>query len=295
MTSFKWEFPSMGGTAQKHTVTSFRLYPYMDPFDYLILVVQLCFIVFTLVKIVRIFYRFSNTLRGYREILLHLLKTALVLLSVTVIVVYVIRIDRTIFTIEKIFNNKEQFISFDQLIFLDDLYKMCLSILIFFHILFLLRHLTYNFHIYLLQNTIRIASGQIISCMVFLGIAIIAFSSLQYLFTGRKLSDYRSLYNAMLSLICAALSTAKLSSGKSEIISPFDKLTFFLFGLIVNLILLNLFISILNETLSALKTGNFVRGSIPTFDKELNQFVWEKISKIFSLCGVHPQDQSTSM
>ena len=107
MINFKWEISSEGAILSRHRVTSFRLYPYVDALDYVVLIVQIIFMISTLVQIL-MFISSIWYIRGPHgsHVLVHVCNVVSVILSITAITVYIYRIDRTIYTIEIVFNNK---------------------------------------------------------------------------------------------------------------------------------------------------------------------------------------------
>ena len=107
MINFKWEISSEGAILPTHRVTSFRLYPYVDALDYVVLVVQLIFILATIVQILMFISSIVYIRRPHgSHILVHICDAVSVVLSITAIAVYIYRIDRTIYTIERVFTNK---------------------------------------------------------------------------------------------------------------------------------------------------------------------------------------------
>ena len=104
--SFKWEFSLFGSILSYHSVTSARLYPYTAPFDYFVLGLQLVFIATTTVRGILFLYNIW-LIRISASSIFGLSITALSLIfSFVVIAVYIYRIDRTIYTIETVFNTK---------------------------------------------------------------------------------------------------------------------------------------------------------------------------------------------
>ena len=185
------------------------------------------------------------------------------------------------------------FLSFDQLVFLDELYRITLGLLIFLRILAILQHLSFNYQLHVMHNTIKHALGGVASCVLLLGLAIAAFASLQYMYLGKRIHEYRNMYSSMLSLLTAILSLAKLST-TSEEATGFDYLIFVLFCLIVNFLLLNLLISLLNETMSSIKEGKINRMALTKFDKNMSEHVFRKMKNIFVLCRRSHEDKGTS-
>ena len=106
MISFGWEVSSYGYINPTPRVTSARLYPYIDAFDFVIMFLQIISILATLIRILIFIFKmwqFQNNIGSYFECSGYLIS---IVLSVVAICIYIYRIDRSIYTIETIFNNK---------------------------------------------------------------------------------------------------------------------------------------------------------------------------------------------
>ena len=179
----------------------------------------------------------------------------------------------------------DRFLSFDQLTFLDEIYRITIGFLIFVQILGILRHLSFNYQLYVMRNTIQCALGGVTSCLFLLGVTLVAFASLQFVYLGSRVNDYRNMCSSLFSLLTAILSLAKLSTSTSHEETEFNNLIFVIFCLIVNLLLINLFISILNDTMTVIKSGKFDRRLKTKFDKTLSKHVMKKLRNMFVFCS----------
>ena len=159
-----------------------------------------------------------------------------------------------------------------------------MGFLIFVQILGILGHLSFNYQLYVMRNTIQFALGGVTSCLFLLGVTLVAFASLQIVYLGRRVHEYRNMYSSLSSLLTAILSLAKLSTSTSNEGTGFDNLIFIIFCLIVNLLLINLLISILNDTMAVIKSGKINRRLKTKFDKTLSEHVLRKLRNMFVFC-----------
>ena len=166
------------------------------------------------------------------------------------------------------------FLSFDNLVLLDEIYRTCIGLLIFLHTTLLLRHLNYNYHLYLMYTTLANARTSFTSCITMISFGILAYSSLEHLIFGRKIYAYRNMYAAIISMIRSSVSMAKLSTDTDRDDSAISRFAFFSFCIFINLLLINLLISILNETMAAVKS-NKVRNE-STFDQQMSDHIFKK-------------------
>ena len=201
------------------------------------------------------------------------------------ILLYLLKYQSITFTSDIYNYFADRFLTFDVLLHLDEVYRICLGVLIFLHILALLKHVSFNFHLFLMRATIINARGSLLSSVLLIGIGILAFSSLEFLYSGRTTYAYRDMHNAIASLVCSTVSMAKLSLNSGSERTEMNNVVFVLFCLIVNFILINLLVSILNETMSMIKSGAELELNGDSYDSDLNQHALKKIWNFFSICG----------
>ena len=107
-----FEISPAGQIISSHDTDSMRLYPYVDIVDYVTLAAQLLFIALTVVKL--LFFVYSLTKCSFTgAAAFHLLVELIGLcLALGYVVFYIWRIDRTIYTVEVLMNNKGEYAMF---------------------------------------------------------------------------------------------------------------------------------------------------------------------------------------
>ena len=101
-----FEISPAGQVISSHDTDSMRLYPYVDIVDYVTLAAQLLFIALTVVKLLFFIYSLTKcnfTCKAAFHILVELMQ---LLLALGYVVFYIWRIDRTIYAVEVLMNNK---------------------------------------------------------------------------------------------------------------------------------------------------------------------------------------------
>ena len=101
-----FEISKAGQVISSHVTDSMRLYPYVEIGDYVTLAAQLLFIIFTILRLLLFIYSMTKcrfTARAAFDLLIELVR---LLLALGYVVFYIWRIDRTIYAIEVIMNNK---------------------------------------------------------------------------------------------------------------------------------------------------------------------------------------------
>ena len=168
---------------------------------------------------------------------------------------------------------------------MDYLSRSCLTFLIFIETLVVLKHLTFNYYVYLMRMTLNLAGREMLSCMVVISVFITAYASFQYLTLGPYLHLFRDMSSAVLTSIRIATAYVKMKIYFETNFSDTDinKLMFVCYFFIVTLTLMNIFISIINNAMETITDGN-VSQSIKRemYDSNLNDFFWKTISRMFS-------------
>ncbi|XP_060074619.1 polycystin-2-like [Ylistrum balloti] len=281
LTSMVIEFPSTGGIYLKPKAQSARLYPYVNVWDYLVLAAQGLFALITFVRILFLVYDAWKLKMQCFTSLTFLGKCFSVGFSVAAIVFYIIRIDRTIYIIEKIFNSAENFLSFEIVVFYDNIYKLCISIVLFVSILMLLKPLTFNYYLYMMKTSIIVSKVDLLSFSVILGIAMTAFACIVHLFIGATSFSFMTMASSYITLfrtLLAMVTLRELMGSTDEIVT---EIVFTIFIFTMTLVLLNMFICILNDAFSFVKDGKSA-GLVTPFDSELNKHFWRKINQAFN-------------
>ncbi|XP_069134390.1 polycystin-1-like protein 2 [Argopecten irradians] len=276
--SIVFEFPATGGIYLTPKAQSSRLYPYVNVWDYIVLATQALFILITFVSLLLMVYDVWKLKFQCFTSITFLGKCLSNGFAVGAIVMYIIRIDRTIYIVEEIFNSAENFLSFEIVVFYDNIYKLCISVVLFVAILMLLKPLTFNYYLYMMKTSILVSKMDLLSFSVVLGVAMTAFACIVHLFIGATSFSFMTMAKSYLTLFRTLLAMVTLrelmgSSDKFE-----SEIVFTIFIFTMTLILLNMFISILNDAFSFVKDGKSA-GMVTPFDSDLNNHFWSKINQ----------------
>ena len=187
-----------------------------------------------------------------------------------------------------------KYLSFDLIFFMDYISRTCIGFLIFIDVITVLKHLTFNYYVYLMRMTLYMAAKEIMSCVVVIGILITAFASYSYLTVGVYLYAFRDMLGAVMTKLRTAIAIVKMNIYFQSTIetSVLDKIMFISFFFILTLVMMNTFISVINNAMEAVK-GNKVSKARKRllFDEELNKFFWRRITRIlnFGKRDTYPQ------
>lgn len=105
LVSVAFEFPSVGSIIVKQNMLTSRLYPYVYAWDFLILGLQVIFMLVSFIRCILFVYdvwKFKKKALTSPSIWATFVSISA---SIMAIVAYIMKIDRTIFVVEKIFNS----------------------------------------------------------------------------------------------------------------------------------------------------------------------------------------------
>ncbi|XP_067665494.1 polycystin-1-like protein 3 [Haliotis asinina] len=285
-----FEFPTLGGVSFNVDVKTARLYPYVNVWDYLILLLQVVFAVIVVIRLCKFCH--STCCTGERVFSLSTCVFVLeMLLSLCAVIVYGVKIDRTIFVVEEIHNNPENYVSFDLVHLLDEIYRCSLGMVLFIRILYLLQPLSLNYNLFLMRATLLASRAELFGFSFILSVVVTAYASFFYLLEGPITFDIRTLYHCYLALVESLLGLVRsrqLLFSESGIEVYLKQTMFICFFFTATMILMNIGASILNLDMSSIKGHkDFTVG--PKFDRNLNEFLWKTVEELFRKCSPRVQ------
>ncbi|XP_060074442.1 polycystin-1-like protein 2 [Ylistrum balloti] len=284
-----FELSSFGKLSMAFKITTANLYPFQQPFDYIVLALQVLFILIIFVKFVLIIVRIVRSRCGFFITIDGWIRVLEVGFGICAIVFFFVRVDETITAIEKIFKNLGSFVSFETVNVTDEWYKACISAVCFIATLDLLEPLSFNYYMHLMRTTIIISKHKLAGFLFIVCILILAFSMLIHLMYGNVEEEYYSIGASMLSLFRVTI--GMVSFRQDVHVEDVGIICIFaLFTIMITLITMNLFISTLNLAFSD-ATDLVNKAGEYKFNKRLNNHFWNKfesIAQMLRLTKVHP-------
>ena len=186
-------------------------------------------------------------------------------------------------------NFSEQYLAFDVIYMMDYLSRTCLGFLIFIEIIKALKHLTFNYYVYMMRMTLSLAGHEMISCTFVISIFIMAFASFQYLTLGPYLHLFKDMTSSIVTSIRIATAFVKM---KIYVQADFDdtvlnKAMFISFFVIVTLTLMDVFISIINNAIECIKANKVSKSTKRRmYDSQLNEYFWRKVNEILPFVNI---------
>ncbi|VDI59821.1 Hypothetical predicted protein [Mytilus galloprovincialis] len=270
-----FELPTTGSITLTKHVWSASFYPYQSSLDFVILVLQIFFVLVWCARFVLfLVFLFSNRMNAF--LLVHTYSKFFELsFGAVAIICYILRIDATISVITSLRESVGRYISFEKVYQFDAAYQGSLAMLLFIIILDLLSPLEFNYHFFKMISSLKIARGAIVAFMVIIVLELTAFAALIWLTIGRKDEMFKNMFETMNTLLIVLLSMKKYNTEAFD-----DVLVKFYFGLYtfsVSITLVNVFISLLTFSFNDVKSD--LDKGVLQFDQDLNNHLWVKINK----------------
>ncbi|XP_021340891.1 polycystic kidney disease protein 1-like 2 [Mizuhopecten yessoensis] len=278
-----FEFPSTGGIFTDTTVVSSNLYPYTHTFDYIILFLQILFSFTILVRFVLVVAKIIKTQGHSLLTMSQAIEIVHLGVSVATVVCLVLRFTSTIAVLNTLRQEMGFYTSFGYVFQWDGYFSLSLGMVTFLAILDLLKHLQFNYQIFLAYKTITAFRRELFNFTLALSVLIVGFASLINLIYGPTERGFRSIISAILTLFRMTIGMIKF---RNDIDVPaLDIFVMFaIYALVTTLAFVNLLTSSLNAHITHIK--QLIRDGKTPFDWYLSRHFWNRLTGLFTVCGV---------
>ncbi|XP_013386761.2 polycystic kidney disease protein 1-like 2 [Lingula anatina] len=287
MVRIKVELPVVGGIFTTRELVSFRPYPYVNPFDFVLLVIQVIWALVVFYLLVKEVIKMVKTGVQYFRELWHYVELLDLIFAVTSMVCFVLRTVYIIRSVEDVKNNQGRFVGFDIVANWDYGYSITIAFSLFLATLQLFRPLSFNKQLAILRASLSRSSIYLFTYGLIIVIILTSFGIGTHLLSGATLESFRT-FGAALFNLCGVM----LAVLDYEDVVPEDtlllKVFFMMFAMVMNFLIINMFISVINDTLYEIKLDD----SKQDYDKELADHLTMKIDTWFrSLFKKKPKQQ----
>jgi polycystin 1L2 len=140
----------------------------------------------------------------------------------------------------------DKFYNFQRIAVWDDIFQILLAFAIFASILKLIHILRFNRRMSMLAGTLKLSARDLLAFSLVFGIALVSFVGTGYLMFGANVRGFKTVLTGFETLLSFSLGSFQFTGIVEEyrVIGP---LYFFLFFTFVVFVLMNMFITILNE------------------------------------------------
>ncbi|XP_013393442.1 polycystic kidney disease protein 1-like 2 [Lingula anatina] len=249
MVRIKLELPAIGGIFVTRELVSFRPYPYVNPFDFILLVIQVIWAIVVFYLLVKESISMFKKRSKYFKVLWNYAILIDLLFAVASMVCFVLRTVYVIRSVEDVKNNNGHFVGFDLVANWDFGYSLTIAISLFVATLHLFRPLSFHKLLSILSTTLTRSFLDLLSYAVIFIICLFTFGLTLMVNSGSVLAAFRAIAFAMFNLFGVMLGVLKYTDVITEE-TFLLKVFFFIFTMSMNFMLLNMFISIINDTLA---------------------------------------------
>ncbi|RWS31890.1 polycystic kidney disease protein 1-like protein 2-like protein [Leptotrombidium deliense] len=281
------EFQPGGGVLPNYRIEIVRLINHHQGFGLFVIICELSFVAFIVYFTIREFRNWRRERHSYFGSYWNWAEIFVILASYSAVVLYFYRLILT-YKILKIFDKTHgnAYIKLQFVAQIDELFGYIMAFTIFIGILKFIRLLRFNKRMGILYSTLHQCSKDLKSfCTVFL-LVFFAFVQMFYLLFGLALKDFSSLVNA-------AETTFGMVTGKfdfdamcaaNRVLGP---ITFFIFVLIAQIILINVFLTLI---ISAFETVKHDIGK-QSNEFEIVSFMMRKAKELLGIDSINNGDQ----
>ncbi|XP_046550027.1 uncharacterized protein LOC124259855 [Haliotis rubra] len=247
------EFPSSGGVLASYRFEPAMLLPYITSVMYFQVVCEAIYLCFTIAFIIKEVRNFTKQGSKYFRSFWNWIELSIITMSIAAIVVYFYRLFVTI-TLTSMFkkNKGNEYMKFQYVGYWNELFSYMVGWLVFFGSLKFLKLLRFNKRMSLLGSTLESCAQSILHFSLMFWVVFLAFMQLFY-------QTFMSTSLSFSTFIKAAESGILMMMGKIDInemlmVEPIlTKVYVFFFVVTVTFILVNMFLSILNDTFGTVR------------------------------------------
>ncbi|CAL1530710.1 unnamed protein product, partial [Lymnaea stagnalis] len=271
------EFLTTGSASTVMDVKVFRLMSYIGGFGLIVLIMEVCFGVITMVFFVQCVKRVRMKRTGYFTDFWNLLEFVLLCLAVTCIVLYAFKHILTDVAMAALHNRKSDgFVNFNSIALYDEMYGFVMAGVVFMATIQFLKLLQFNKKMGMLGSTLKLASKDLRTFSITFFLYFFAFAATGFLLFGSTLTSYQDVITTTESMFAFALGTFDYKEISAA--QPFwGPLFVFSYIGVVYISLMNFFLTIIGESFSQVKENVALQSN----DYEIVDFMWAKIKGLF--------------
>ena len=248
MVTITFEFAATGGVIHYHSVYTFKLYRYTTGFAFYTVVCEVVFVILLLLYIYRECKEFYQLRWQYFGQFWNLIEVAISILAFVAIGFYVYRQKLAKDLLQKLPSKKPQtFINFQFAAYIDQIFIYVVALIVFFVSIKFIKLLRFNRRMSILADTLKHSWKPLGMFSIVMGIVLTSTFAFATIVFGRQMYGYRNMLVTAATQISLLLGKFDFNEyqNTNRVIGP---IFFFLYIIMVNWILLNMFLSIINDS-----------------------------------------------
>ncbi|XP_064091678.1 uncharacterized protein LOC135205258 [Macrobrachium nipponense] len=277
---FIFEFFEGGGFLAKFKFQGLSLLRYHRPGGFYILLSEIAYLIFTFFYTRREYKSLKKLKRAYFNSVWNILEIAILILSYTAIVFYLLKTSLTYYTIDKFTATKgKKYIRMQPLAFLDEVVGYVISFQVFIGTLKLLKLLRFNKRIGMLSATLKHAAGDILGFGLLFVVMLFSFSSVFYLISMTSVEEFSTFSRAVESCFFEINKKFVDVRESSRILGP---IFYFVFAFLLYWLVFQLLIAIICNAFAEVSSDLSAQPN----DYEVVEYIMSRVSAYIS--AFHP-------
>ncbi|KAL1023776.1 hypothetical protein UPYG_G00045970 [Umbra pygmaea] len=247
------EFPATGGLVTSWQFQTVRLIRYMSSWDYFVGVCEVAFCVFILYYVVEEALEIRIHRLRYFKSLWNCLDVLIVVLSVSAIIINITRTSMVSNRLKYLLENHSTHPCFEPLAHLQVTFNNVAAVIVFFSWVKLFKFININKTMSQLSNTMSRCAKDLTGFAIMFFIIFVAYAQLAYLVFGTQVNDFSTFQACIFTQFRIILGDFEFSEIEeaNPVLGPIYFITFVFF---IFFILMNMFLAIINDTYSEVKS-----------------------------------------
>ena len=279
------EFRPSQGIVPSYRFEPVMLFPYMNSVMLFVLACEIIYLVFT------VYFIFAEARNLYKQKLSYfkefwnLVELGICSMSVTAVVIYFYRMFETNKLTERFkVSHGNEYMKFQYVGYWSEIFTYIIGWLVFFATLKFLKLLRFNKKVCMLASTMKASAKDLLHFSVIFNIVFLAFIQLFYMIYVANINSFKTFVTSCESGIVMMMGKFDIYA-MSAVQPVLTQIFIFLYVVVITFIVVNMFLSILNETFTAVRTDTSKQNN----DYEIVQFM---ISRLKIWTGLGTADKS---
>jgi len=247
------EFPATGGAIPSWTFRTVKLIRYVTVGDYFIMACEAIFVLFILYYMVEEAIEIKKHKLSYFKSFWNILDILVILISIVCVAFNVYRTIEVGDKLDALVKQKDVYADFERLSYWETRFSNAIAIAVFMAWIKIFKYISFNKTMTQLSSTLGRCAKDLAGFFVMFLIIFLAFTQLGYLLFGTQVKDFSSFENAFFTLFRIILGDFDFHQLEqaNRILGP---IFFMLFVFFVFFVLINMFLAIINDTYSEVKS-----------------------------------------
>ncbi|PAA66722.1 hypothetical protein BOX15_Mlig004710g1 [Macrostomum lignano] len=275
------EFPATGGAIPSSEYRTVKLLRYVEPRDYVVLICEIIFMLFICYYVVEEVIEIKRHKLGYFKSFWNWLDILVIIISLVCAGFNVYRTIAVGNKLTELLKDESKFPDFDFLSYWQLQFNNAIAITVFFAWVKIFKYISFNKTMTQLSSTLGACAKDLVGFAVMFFIIFFAFAQLGYLIFGTQVKDFREFQQAIFTLFRIILGDFDFHELENahRVLGP---IFFLLYVFFVFFVLINMFLAIINDTYSEVKSD---LANQPN-DFEMTDYFKERAGKVMDKLNI---------